>query len=162
MTEEQRAYHHEAYFWYRAHGICYSCHHEDAVIAGLCGKCYYLTNERAHAYRQKNREVLNAKGNEYRAKKRAAGLCVSCGMRPAEPGRKYCEKCLAKDRRRGFIKRAEKRISRPPNQCKLCEKDRVPGYCYCPEHLERKRESAARMRERSHQKETNLDRRGAT
>lgn len=151
MTDEQKAakyaYQHELYRWKREHGICYICGCSDAILAGLCGACYARKAERDRERRQKDKAKYNAMNKARREANITAGICVDCGQRLAEPGKRDCWKCLAKRRMRKRIKDAEKRVSRPPDQCRWCDEKVVPGYHYCSEHLERMRESAARMRE---------------
>lgn len=143
--EKRNAYQRERYAFYRARGICTVCGKKDAVIAGLCGDCYAHKREADRAYRLRRREACNARSKAWIASKKAEGLCVSCGKHPAVEGHVYCEKCSARRKIRRRIRYAEERIARPADQCRWCENKAVPGYRYCPEHLERMRESVKRM-----------------
>lgn len=71
---------------FRAHGGCSECGRPAEPNKTLCKE-----------HSQYN--VMHAK--ERREKLQAAGLCVSCGKRPAEDGKKFCAKCLERNREKG-------------------------------------------------------------
>lgn len=54
-------------------------------------------------YRPKyNSEIACAKAKELRERRRAEGLCPTCGLRPPEEGKKHCRECL--DRANGYYR----------------------------------------------------------
>jgi len=54
-------------------------------------------------YRPKyNSEMACAKAKELRERRRAEGLCPTCGLRPPEEGKKHCRECL--DRANGYYR----------------------------------------------------------
>ena len=135
----------ERILWYKQHGICYWCGHEDAVIAGLCGECYENYKRCYTHYQEQNREIVNARNREIRARRKAAGLCVDCG-KPAIPGRTKCRQCAERAAKRCRRSYWQHRVGKSPEQCAWCDQPKVPGYQVCEEHLEaaRKRMKNAR------------------
>lgn len=95
MTETQKMY--------RAAGICVRCGQRDAKLTSIyCPEC---ADKRAEYNRrwterngQKRRDYAHGRYEAKVSERRSAGLCISCGKRPAKAGRVRCEMCLAKDR----------------------------------------------------------------
>lgn len=139
-------------------GICVRCGKAKAVPGHvLCWQCkVYMQDKnirRTLTETEEQRKERLAKSAECcrnrHERLKAAGLCVTCGKRPAEPGRIRCEAC----QKRANAKARERRIQRGEYKgyaelglCRICGKQVVDGYSYCPEHLKKAQESAARMR----------------
>ena len=126
----------ESYAWYREHGICPRCKTRDAAIGWKrCAECQYKmyvyasAPERYEKYRQ-------TELNRY-ARRRAEGICVTCGKQPAAPGHASCEPCLAKKRYQQ--RRAYRLKIRPTELCMRCDQPAVKGYKLCPAHLKQMR-----------------------
>lgn len=102
--------------WYAKHGICVACGQADAAPhRKLCWECLYKSNERKCKYRAnmtEEQKQSERKKDAERIKKRyaerkAAGKCVRCGKKPAEPGKVMCTMCRKKTQK-GKWKRIEK------------------------------------------------------
>ena len=102
--------------WYFQHGICVACGQADAAPhRKLCLECLYKSNERKCKYRAnmtEEQKQSERKKDAERIKKRyaerkAAGKCVRCGKKPAEPGKVMCTMCRKKDAKRQMEKRRE-------------------------------------------------------
>lgn len=99
--------------WYFQHGICVACGQADAAPhRKLCWECLYKSNERKCKYRAnmtEEQKQSERKKDAERIKKRyaerkAAGKCVRCGKKPAEPGKVMCTMCRKKDAKRQMEK----------------------------------------------------------
>lgn len=138
-------------------GICVRCGKAKAVSGHvLCWQCKAYMQDKyigqTTTETEEQRKERLAKSAECCRKRyerlKAAGLCVTCGKRPAEPGHTRCEAC----QKRANAQSKDKRIQRGEHKgyaelglCRICGKQVVDGYSYCPEHLEKARENAARM-----------------
>ena len=121
--------------WYKAHGICIQCGHEEAVPGRLmCGECLYERN--AHWWTVHTTEENTIYRRELYARYRAEGKCVECG-RPAVEGRCMCQSCREKHNRAGRRWRREHRVSKDPGLCKVreCQEPKTEGRCWCAQHL---------------------------
>lgn len=105
--EKSRSKEAESRQYYRLHGICPYCRKEIIFNAEkMCPECRVeryirtaarkrrLTEEQNHLERKK----ALASMNRLRTKRKAAGICVSCGKKNAMENRVYCSLCLAKQR----------------------------------------------------------------
>ena len=95
----------ERYRWYKEHGICPGCGQHNAmdghVYCVTCAEaqavCHMIkrsvmTKEEKQEQYKKWRESKNI----LRQKRKAAGLCVQCGM-PSRQGKTRCAKCAEKN-----------------------------------------------------------------
>lgn len=90
--------------WYKEHGICTICHHENA----LNGRTYCIVcKARVITYNQDNwmkqKEKRNPINKEHNRKvyqeRKQAGICTRCGKNKPEAGKAKCTRCLVKDRK---------------------------------------------------------------
>lgn len=138
-------------------GICTRCGKAKAVSGHvLCWQCKahmrdkYIEQTLTETEEQR-KERLAKSAERYRKRYerlKTAGLCVTCGKRPAEPGHTRCEACRKRINARGKEKRIQKGEYKGYAElglCRICGKQVVDGYSYCPEHLKKAQEKAARM-----------------
>ena len=90
------------YYWYKEHGICTDCHHREAIRGQiLCPDCRDKKNLAKYIRYQKHKEEINEKNKicseRRRAKRKAEGLCVSCG-KPLDTNKTRCKCCLIKNK----------------------------------------------------------------
>lgn len=99
----------ERYHWYLSHGICPICKVEDLQDGKKrCWRCRVKDNERMQARRAAEskaqadlrREKFKLKSKEARDKRKAEGICITCGKRKAENGKTRCGICLAYHRQK--------------------------------------------------------------
>lgn len=139
-------------------GICVRCGKAKAVSGHvLCWQCkVYMQDkniERILAETAEQRKERLAKIAECCRKRyerlKASGLCITCGKRPAKPGHTRCEACQKRANARSKDKRIQKGEYKGYAElglCRICGKQAVDGHSYCPEHLKKAQENAARMR----------------
>lgn len=93
--------------YYRLHGICPYCRKEIIFnTEKMCPECRVKISIRTVARKERLTEEQNnlerkkayANMNRLRTKRKAVGICVSCGKRNAMENRVYCSLCLAKHR----------------------------------------------------------------
>lgn len=97
----------EQYYHYVTHGVCPRCRIRKALPnRTCCAECLYSENERAvkayHEMSDEERQLYAQKRSErnkerYQERK-AAGICVQCGKKPALSGKARCTECLIKCR----------------------------------------------------------------
>ena len=146
MTPEKRKEAHRAriratYHWYKAHGICIACGHEDVEPGKTrCAECAMkaAARDRAAYYRQREerREAMRRRKRELYAKHRAKGLCANCGKKTSAGKRLYLDCFL---RRRRYDKRyfdAYRRVKTnfSDGLCRLCNEPVVTGKKLCARH----------------------------
>src|SRR5262245_25522497 len=107
----------ETYEKRRKEGLCVQCG-KDAGGKSLCESCDQLN--RANRARREE-------------KRKAAGLCVNHGDRPAIPGKTICKECSEKSTKAG-LKRYYR--NKEAQTCRRCGKPPVPGAVFCEEHRE--------------------------
>ena len=137
MTPEKRKEAHRAdtgnlslYHWYKAHGICIACGHEDAEPGKTrCAECamkaaawaraaYYLQSEEQKAANRQQRK-------ERYARRKALGLCTDCG-KTVSTGKRLCLDCSL---RRRYVK-----TDFSDGLCCKCNEPVVPGMMLCARH----------------------------
>lgn len=123
----------ENYRFYKEHGICTVCHSRDS-IPGLtrCVDCT-LRDIDARAMRAPTAERKERQAATSRARRQAlkdAGLCVTCGQRPAADGHVQCMECRARRRRKCNERRPPKEI-KAPELCTWCDNPHLPGKKLC-------------------------------
>jgi ribosomal protein L37E len=133
--------------WYAQHGICAECGRESAAPhRKYCWECLYKRNERHHKYianmseerKQAERKKACERTKKKYAERKAAGKCVRCGKKPAEPGKVMCTMCLKKDAKRHMEKRREngalpRYMFGDGYHCVTCGKDIDNGKKQCDE-----------------------------
>lgn len=142
-----------------AHSLCASCKKQDAyTLAGrwLCAECTEKVNAQYKERYLDNRESINARRRAKIAERKAAGICINCGNRPAAPGKTRCEICLAKWRKYTAKCRAMQGVNIPRGgngMCFTCNAaPSVDGYRLCPQCLAQTRLSAAKGRAKALEK----------
>lgn len=92
------------YYWYKEHHICVRCRNNKADVGRTCcAQCreednaYH--NDRYNYMTKQQKERRSASNKELYAKRKAAGVCVSCGKRKAEAGKTRCTECAEKGRK---------------------------------------------------------------
>ena len=144
MTDYQLRYYH-----YKSHGICVRCGQMDARQGRLtCANCADTKSDRDRIYYQIKRDEINDRvktGNRERyARRKAQGICVTCGKRTAAEGHTNCGICAAKARDKQYARahRDGMRRSRQDQydrvSCAYCRKPVVKGKCFCADCLEKK------------------------
>lgn len=140
------------YHWYKGHGICACCAKKDATPGRVfCDDC--LEKQRIRKRKEKEKlspeELLTFKkhkretGMNLRRKRAETGRCIDCGKTPLYNGTKHCMECLLKHRRRNREIAPMVNKNRIKGvECLWCGKPVVPGKCYCPKCLAKKRELA--------------------
>lgn len=152
--ERNRQYLRETNQFLKEHGICTQCKKEKAMPGkNRCLVCLMDDRERSRKkyhtdadYRQKNIERSKAKRDE----RKKAGVCTGCGKNPPYNGRCLCYSCWVKETRRQKIHRQP--TYRDLGLCMWCGAERVEGYCYCADCLEKVREGAAKANATSRKK----------
>lgn len=134
----------EDYEWYKAHGICPVCRQRDAapnrVECDVCAEKHitYRNNlppDVKAARLERKREYYG----KLRAQRKAAGLCTRCGRKLEKYNtRTECDYCKAEQKKRD-AKRLKGKGYAELGLCLWCGRERVPGYSFCPDCLERKR-----------------------
>lgn len=77
--------------------------------------------------------IIRAKeqNRRYREQRKAAGMCVDCGRRPAAPGHTRCDGCME---RRSLYARERLEVRRSMGYCAKCQKRKaIPGRSECAE-----------------------------
>lgn len=112
--------------------ICTKCHEAEAVKGErLCIECREEHRQRSIQYGATHKAQVKAKGERYVADKLSKGLCVRCGKKKAEEGKKRCARCLAKARQYQANKRIKEGIIPRSIRVSL-------GYCYiCGNEIDR-------------------------
>lgn len=88
----------ENYHMYREAGICPRCKQAFAEPGRVyCGPCKRIIYHRRDI-NDPGREKRNAYNRSYKARMKAAGLCVDCGKVPPRAGHTRCEACEKKMR----------------------------------------------------------------
>ena len=77
---------------------CFTCPFRDCVASSTRGR---TAEERARTY-------TAVYSRNQRQTRKAAGLCVTCGMEPPAPGHVTCERCLAIHRKKDEARRASR------------------------------------------------------
>lgn len=133
--------------WYAQHGICVVCGQNSAAPhRKLCWECLDDRREKAYKYRanmteeqkQATRKEACERSKKQYAERKAAGKCVRCGKKPAEPGKVTCTMCLKKDAKRHMKKRREngalpRYMFGDGYHCVTCGKDIDNGKKQCDE-----------------------------
>lgn len=136
------------YQFYKTHGICVRCHEEPAEDGStMCLGC-----KMDHRQKSKERyDLQKAAGTlpdrtqeraERAAKRKESGICISCGSRPARPGKSCCWRCLEKARQRSAERRTEngcscRSLMGKDGTCYFCGEPAVQGRKTCPRCYER-------------------------
>mgnify|MGYP004477034719 CR=1 FL=1 len=137
----------ELHDWYAQHGICVACGQESvAPHRKFCWECLYKSGERYRKRRanmteeQKQAESKKACERTKRryAERKAAGKCVCCGKKPAEPGKVMCAMCLKKDAKKHMEKNRKngalpRYMFGDGYHCLICGKDVINGKKQCDE-----------------------------
>ena len=91
--ENKKRYHKERYRKLIESGICVRCTKKPAVEGKrFCPECLEFTRlDRARYYRE-NRDAIQQRDKEKKARRLADGLCVTCG-KPREGTRQECDEC---------------------------------------------------------------------
>lgn len=123
----------DIYRWYKSHGICVKCHHEDAIIGVHCYECW----TKRHEY-----DNNNQKSRIERAKKRRydlvnQGLCPDCGNKNQNNGTIVCDMCRSKRRASAAKFRELHGIKKSAYLCKWCNEQPIPGKKFCIVHQEK-------------------------
>lgn len=82
---------------------CVQCAGQDAYTLNgrrLCAECTAKSYACNKAYREAHRDLLRKRYRDIRAKRKAAGLCISCGRANDRDGRAECSFCAEKRRRK--------------------------------------------------------------
>lgn len=143
----------------KAAHICRDCGKQDAYTLGgrtYCVECAEKGAAKKRAWREANRELDGIRQKVWRGRMAESGLCVYCGKRKPEAGRRVCKLCISKRTE----KRREKQIAEGMNwprgengYCWLCNKRKaVQGKRLCQPCIDNRMknltpEAAARGRE---------------
>lgn len=101
LTEEQKAEKKRIYEYYKAHGICVSCHIRDAFNGRvLCEYCLERMARNSARDYQKNRAKYIAKSEKRKEQNLAQGLCVNCGKPVCAETKYLCSECRLKNNRK--------------------------------------------------------------
>lgn len=146
-NEYDRQYVKEAYWFFKARGICTECHTRRAW-AGRC-RCEVCTEKRAKYDAGRDLKLAAERMKRRADRLKALGLCRECGVRAAEEGHTRCRLCLDRNCLKTKQRNAAKRIRKPDGVCRRrgCENPVVPGKKTCAEHYQEMVAHAARMRE---------------
>ena len=157
MIDNSKKRSQDDYLFFKEHKICVSCHKEKAMINALrCPECADKL-----AIRDKKRYEKLITGTEYRPKisayrkqlrqrRRDAGICHVCGIRPILKGYARCSECLIANRRKkdkrynNDILRSE----RPSYEmCYICGKPVKDNYKVCQKHYTNMVKAAEKSKE---------------
>lgn len=139
---DRKQYSRELRKWYIDAGICPDCGARPVVEGETrCLVCKMDNRERTARWQkrrsEKQKRAQNALCNEHRTRLKVMGICVDCGKRPVENGRKRCGICLAKDRARHKQRNIE--AGKIPHElrgngvyCHMCCKPLCHGEKLCP------------------------------
>lgn len=145
----------------KAAHICRDCGKQDAYTLGgrtYCAECAERHSAAKRKWRQEevNRESDSEAQKRIRAMRANAGLCVYCGKRKIDAGRKVCEICSSKQSRKRHDRRIAEGMNWPRGAngyCWLCNKRKaVDGKRLCQPCIDNRMknlspEAAARGRE---------------
>lgn len=128
--------------WLKENGFCTHCKKEYAEPGKtLCLQCKIENRERRSRYVREHPDRYRETELKHREKKKEqrklwaeSGLCISCGKRQAEKGKKRCAGCLAKDRK--YHKKAYDKTHEPKAwwECRFCHKRATASPEMCEEH----------------------------
>lgn len=148
----------EIYDWYKEHGRCPKCGGDPVRGKALCINCLDREAEKARERRKKwteeKRKMRNEQMRKYikrvREERKAKGICIECGKRPAGNTQR-CKLCQYKINKRKREKHRdnggvtyEERID--PQKCYFCGYPVVKGKRVCKRCLEREQKMAENMR----------------
>lgn len=125
---------------------CFNCVHDDCINDRV------VSYEPAAKYRRTHREELMKKSREKRAERKAAGICMRCGARPAVKGKTVCIDCLIQVRNNDTKRRRRngalpKQMLDGTNLCTLCgKKEPMKGHKVCEDCLPILQENMAHAR----------------
>lgn len=129
--------------WYASHGICVECGQREAEPHKR--KCWECSEKKAEYNRKYNANMTpeQKEKNSIRHKKmyesrKAAGICVYCGKKPAVSGKVACVMCAKRDAKRHMEKRREngalpRYMFGDGYHCVTCGKDIDNGKKQCDE-----------------------------
>jgi len=132
----------ETYYWLKEHGICVSCHQEDAEPnRTLCFECGEKRKKRYIEYYKENNEDRkekirkNSKIRYWKLKEK--GICTCCGKRKISRNSTiYCLDCYIK-KRRAYAERNRGKIDRNERpkygMCYKCGKQELYTDTQCKE-----------------------------
>lgn len=146
------------YRFYSERGICVACRRRDAMYGSRrCDECAEKESERS---RKRNEELKNSpdytayladlakRRRETRQRRRDAGICATCGKRPAARGHRACLECSLK-RRRIRDRRYNNEIPRSMRPglglCYVCGATVLQGKTTCATCHERLRQNGLRV-----------------
>lgn len=139
-TESERR--HEEYMYYKSRGLCPICRKAYAAAGHVsCPECIEKATLRAM---KRDKAAVTAKQKQRYQRRKAEGMCVQCGGRPAIEGKVLCEKCLLK--RKIYNASHYIRVIRPDGACLKCNEPAVHGKKYCARHQAEMEARAAHMR----------------
>ena len=75
---------------------CFNCPYPDCIN----DTTKYYNPEYQKKYRKEHRNEINELKRQFRARRKAPGLCVDCGKPIAENSKSHCIDCLLKYRKR--------------------------------------------------------------
>ena len=138
----------EEYYFYKKNHVCVRCNREDAAKGKtMCLYCLSKDAEKARRYRATHTSTEAKKRKQELDKKRyyqrkAEGMCVQCGERPARNGCARCERCIAYINRHTTQSRRKKGIKpfymrTEYDVCYMCGKPPIEGKRLCPDCKER-------------------------
>lgn len=91
--------------WYASHGICVECGQREAEPHKK--KCWECSEKKAEYNRkynanmsQEQKEKNNIRHKKMYENRKAAGICVYCGKKPAVSGKVACAMCAKRDAKR--------------------------------------------------------------
>lgn len=128
------------YKYKQERGICPKCGAEMPNTRKLCETCRLREAERKKARRDRftesEREYQKQYQKQLRENRKAAGICMSCGKRPAMTGHVECIECRAR-RKRHYTPSPVWGLKRATGICLHCDKPALPGRVYCAYHLQK-------------------------
>lgn len=134
--------------YYRRIGICPYCHKEHLYNGErMCVECKAKSYAWFATHKRKRYNDTDRK-RRLREEREKEGLCVRCGKRDAQPGRKRCSICLAKDREQNRKRHTLAEYRKENGLCKYCDSKAIPGKRFCEYHYQKVCEQLAKVRPR--------------
>lgn len=134
--------------YYQWIGICPYCHKEHLYNGEkICIECKAKKYEWVAIHKPIKRDNPERK-KLLKQKREEEGLCTRCGKRDAQPGRKRCLICLAKDREQNRKRHTIAEYRKENGLCRYCNTKAMPGKKFCEYHYQKTCEQLAKVRPR--------------
>lgn len=139
--------------YYQRIGICPYCHKQRLYNGEkMCIECKAKQYAwMATSGKPPDKEKIRKRRKNLRQKREKEGLCIRCGIRVPQEGRKQCSICLAKDRERHRIRSTLAEYRKEHGLCMYCDQKALPGKKLCQTHYDMRCKQLAKVRPKGNQ-----------